>query len=79
MVAENKPLTDDLSGRKIALSFSSKSADAKFAKELEKTLNAEGAECKAIVKWPVATWVQLCVFAADQAREISTQSCRPLS
>lgn len=53
VVAANKPFTDDLKGRKIALSFSSKSADAKYAKELEKVLIAEGAECKCIAKWPV--------------------------
>ena len=62
-----KPFTDTLGGRKIVLSFSSKSADSRYAKELEKALAAEGADCKGITKWPVKDWVQMCKYTAEEA------------
>ena len=67
IVRRRKPLTDDLTGRKVALSFSNKSTDAAFAKELSALLAAAGCTSRMITKWPVNGWVQACVFAADEA------------
>ena len=66
IVSVRKPLTDTLAGRKIALSFSNKAADAAFAKGLDAALKEAGADCKMITKWPVAGWVKDCVYAADE-------------
>ena len=67
IVAQFKQLTDDLTNRKIALSFSSVGADAKFTKELSQALVAEGCEVKSLNKWPAAAWVEGCVWAAESA------------
>ena len=67
IVQKRKGLTDTLSGRKIAISFSNKSPDAGFAKGLDTALKALGAEVRSIAKWPVNGWVQSCVWAADEA------------
>jgi len=60
-------LTDNLAGRKVALSFSNKATDAAFAKELHAALKVAGCECRLLTKWPVNGWVQACVWAADEA------------
>ena len=62
-----KRLTDDLSGRKVAISFSNKAVDCAFAKDLDKLLNAEGALPKLLNKFPVKDWVHACVWAAEEA------------
>ena len=67
IVDKRKPLTDDLSGKKIAISFSNKAADAAFAKGLDAALKEAGAETRQLNKFPVGTWVQACVWAADTA------------
>ena len=67
IVERRKPLTDSLTGRKVAVSFSNKSADATFAKALEVALKEAGAEVRLINKWPVSGWVQACVWAADES------------
>jgi len=66
-VTKWKSLTDDLEGKKIALSFSNKTADASFAKGLDAELKAAGAQSRMLTKWPVNGWVEACVFAAEQA------------
>ena len=66
VVAVRKPLTDKLQGRKLALSFSNKAADAAFAKSLEALLADAGADCRMITKWPLSGWVKDCVYAADE-------------
>ena len=60
-------VTEALRGRKVALSFSNKTADAAFAKALDALLKEAGCESRMIAKWPVAGWVQGCVWAADEA------------
>jgi len=67
IVQRRKPLTDNLAGRKVALSFSNKATDAAFAKELHAALKVAGCECRLLTKWPVNGWVQACVWAADEA------------
>ena len=67
IVSKRKPLTDDVSGRKIAISFSNKAADAAFAKGLDGALKEAGAETRLLNKFPVSGWVQACVWAADEA------------
>ena len=63
-----KKLTDDFTDRKVGISFSNKTADATFAKALAAELKAEGADTvKLLDKWPVKTWVDSCVWAADEA------------
>eukprot|EP00966_Prymnesium_polylepis_P011793 270899-Prymnesium_polylepis.1 len=67
VVCAHKPLTDTLAGRKIVVSCSSKSADSRYAKELERALAAEGAECRCITKFPIKSWVEACKYTAEVA------------
>ena len=67
IIALRRPMTEDLGGRKVALSFSNKTDDAAFAKGLSEALTAKGCETKLITKWPVTGWVDACVWAADEA------------
>lgn len=66
-LAKYRPLTAQLSGRKIAISCSNKAPDPKFAKELETALKAVGADARTLIKFPVKTWLEQCVWAADSA------------
>lgn len=66
IVALRKPLTNDLKGRKVAISFSNKAADAAFAKGLDALLKEAGVDSRLINKWPVSGWVKDCVHAADE-------------
>lgn len=66
-VKQWKHLTDSLTERKIAISFSNKSVDAAFAKALLAALTSEGAEVQLLDKWPVGGWIKACVWAVEEA------------
>ena len=50
IVSKRKPLTDDVNGKKIAISFSNKAATAAFAKGLDGALKEAGAETRLLNK-----------------------------